>query len=74
MKGSDFIFDYVDLLHQKCHKIILNHNRSYIDCPDWMKNKKEEINHINKGDNKRFQYTATLALNHEETGENLKRI
>ena len=39
-----------------------------------MKNKKEEIHHINKGDNKRFQYTATLALNHEETGENLKRI
>lgn len=24
-KGSDFVFDYVDGLHYKCHKIILHH-------------------------------------------------
>ena len=29
VKGSDFIFDCVDLLHYKCHKINLNCGGSY---------------------------------------------
>ena len=29
-KGSDFVFDYVYLLHYKCHKINLNCNESYV--------------------------------------------
>ena len=33
MKGSDFVFDYVYLLHYKCHKINLNRCGSYIDFP-----------------------------------------
>ena len=33
MKGSDFIFDYVDLLHYKCHKTIPKRGVSYIDSP-----------------------------------------
>ena len=42
VKGSEFVFDYIQLLYCKCHKI--NHNRggSYIDSPDWIKNKKEQ--------------------------------
>ena len=42
----NFIFDYVDVLHYKCHKVKLNHGGSYIDSPDWMKNKKATINLI----------------------------
>ena len=34
MKGSDFVFDYVQLLYYKCHKINLNCDGSYIDSPD----------------------------------------
>ena len=34
MKGSDFVFDYVYLLHYKCHKINLNRDGSYIDFPE----------------------------------------
>ena len=30
MKGSDFIFHCINLLHYKCHKINPNHSRSYI--------------------------------------------
>ena len=33
MRGSDFIFDSVQLLHCKCHKIGQ-------DSPDWIKKKK----------------------------------
>ena len=39
MKGREFAFDYVHLLHYKCHKINPNRRRSYIDFPDWIKNK-----------------------------------
>ena len=63
MRGSDFIFDCVNLLRYKCHKIDLKGAGSYTSSPDWIKNKKAAINSIND-DNKSFQYTATVALNH----------
>ena len=40
MKGSEFVFDYVQLLYSKCHKINLNRDGLYIDSPYWIKNKK----------------------------------
>ena len=40
MKGSEFIYDWVDLLHSKCHKISLNCGGSYIGSPKWLTNKK----------------------------------
>ena len=40
MKGSELLFDYVHLLYYKYHKINLHHGGSYIDSPDWIKNKK----------------------------------
>ena len=39
-KGSEFVFDFVHLLYYKCHKINLSRGGSYIDSPDWIKNKK----------------------------------
>ena len=33
MRGTEFVFDYVQLLYYKCHKINLNHGGSYIDSP-----------------------------------------
>ena len=42
---------------------------SYIDSPDWIKNKNATINPSNKKDNKCFQYAVTVALNHEEIGK-----
>ena len=74
MKSSDFVFDYVQLLYHKCHKINLNRGGSYINSPDWIKNKKAAINSINKKDKKCFQYAVTVALNHEEIKEDLQRI
>ena len=46
--GSQFILDYVHLLYYKCNKINLNSGGSYIDSPDWIRNKKATINPINK--------------------------
>ena len=42
MKSSDFILDYIHLLHCKCHKINLSHGGSYIDSPDSIKIKKQQ--------------------------------
>ena len=39
MKGSELIFDYVQLLYYKCHKINLNcgdRDGTYIDSPEWI--------------------------------------
>ena len=44
MKGSHFIFDSVDALYYNLNKISLNRGESYIDSPEWLKNKKATIN------------------------------
>ena len=69
MKGSEFVFDSVDSLYYKLHKIGLKRGGSYIDSPEWLKNKKATINPKNK-DDKCFQYASAVALNHEQIGKN----
>ena len=44
MKGSEFIFDCADSLYYKLHKININRGESYIDSPEWLKNKKATVN------------------------------
>ena len=71
MKGSEFVFDYVQLLYYKCHKLNPNRGGSSTDSPDWIKIKKATINSINKKNNKCFQYAVTVTLNHEEIKKTL---
>ena len=73
MKGSEFVFAYIQLLYYKCHKINPNRGGSYIDFPDWIKNKKATINPINKKHNKYFQNAVTVALNYEEIKEKIHK-
>ena len=47
MRGSKFVFDYVQLLYYKCDKMRLNRSGSYIDSPYRIKRKKAMINPIN---------------------------
>ena len=74
MTRSEFVFDYVQLLYCKCHKLNPNHSGSYLDSPDHIKNKKATINAINKEDNKCAQYVVTVVLNNEKTKKDLQRI
>ena len=74
MKVGDFVVDYVLLLYYQCYKIYPSRGGSYIDSPDWIKNKNAAINPINKKDKKQFQCAVTVALNHEETGSHSKRV
>ena len=73
MKGSDFIFDSVQLLYCKCDIVNFKLGGSYIDSPDWIKKKKATMNPKNK-DNKCFQYAATVVLNYEEIKWNPERV
>ena len=61
-------------MYYKCRKINANRGGSYIDSPDWIKNKKATINPINKKDNKRFPYAIAVTLNHDEIKKDLQRI
>ena len=64
VKGSEFVFDSIDLLYYKLHKISLNRGGSYIDSTEWLKNKTATINPKNN-DGKYFQFAITEALNDE---------
>ena len=61
MRGSDFIFDSVQLIYFKWNKVNFKWC-SYNDSPRWLKNKKSAINPKNE-DGKYAQYAATVALN-----------
>ena len=74
MRGSSFTFERVDLLNYHLHKISLNRGGSYIDSPEWLKNKGVTINPKNKNDDECFKYALIVALNHEEFGSNRQRI
>ena len=65
MRGSEFIFDIVDLLYYNLNKISLSRGGSYIDSAKWIKNKKATISPKNN-DEKCFQYALTVALNYEQ--------
>ena len=73
MRETEFVFDSVDSLHYKPHKISLNRGGSYIDSPKWLKNKNATTNPKNN-DDKCFQYATTIALNHEQTKIHSDRI
>ena len=73
MKGSEFEFDGVNLLYYDFNKKRLNRVGSYIDSPEWIKNKKSTINPKNN-DYKCFQYAVTVALNRDKINKHLQRV
>ena len=73
MKGSDFIFDSIDILHYNLNKISLNRGGSYTDSPKWLKNKKSTINPKNN-DHKCFRCALTVTLNYQSIKKNPERI
>ena len=76
-RGSGSIFDSVDLLHYYLLKTsLIRKGASYIDSPEWLKNKKATINP--KNNDNCFQYALTAAVifenikSHPERVSNLK--
>ena len=73
MKGSDFEFDGISFFYYDFNKTNINRDGSYIDSPQWLKNKKSTIN-PKSNDGKSFQYAVTLALNLNSIDNHPERI
>ena len=73
MKGSDFELDGVNFFYYHFNETRINRGGSYIDSPQWLKNKKSTINSKNN-DDKRFQYAVTLSLNLNSIDNHPERI
>ena len=73
MRRSDFIFNPVQLLYYKCHKINFRCGGSSADFPDWMKKERARINLKNKCD-EGFQYAIMIALNYREIESHPERL
>ena len=73
MRGSEFVYDSVDVLYYNLNKVSLSRGGSYIDSPKWLKNKKAAIN-PKTNDDKSFQYALTVALNYEQIKDHPGRI
>ena len=74
MRGSNFVFDSVDLSYYHLQKTSLKRTgSSYIDSPEWLKNKKTTINTKNNDDNC-FQYALTAALNYQNIKSHPERV
>ena len=50
MRGSEFVYDSLDVLYYNLNKVSLNRGGSYIGSLKWLKNKKAAINPQNKED------------------------
>ena len=73
MRGSEFVFDYVESLNYIFHKVGLKRSGSYIETPDWIKKKKATIN-VKNDDDKCFQYSMTVGLNYDEIEKHHQRV
>ena len=73
MRWSKFVPESIDLLYYHLQKVDLKRSGSYIDSPEYLKNKKATIN-LKSNDGNCFQYTLTAALNHQNIANNPQRI
>ena len=73
MKGSSYIFERFDLLEYNLHKISLNRGSSYIESPQWLKNKKSTKKPKNTKDNNYFQYAIIAGLNYQNIDRSPER-
>ena len=70
---SVFVFKSVDLPSYHIPKTSLKRGKSYMKSPEWIINKRATINPKNK-DNECFQYSITVALNHQNIENHPERI
>ena len=73
MKRSDFVCDSIDLSYYHLHKTSLRRGRSYIESPEWLRNKRAAINPKNDDDNC-FQCALTVARDYDKIESHPERI
>ena len=66
IKGSDFVFESVELIDYKLHRMRLRRGGSNVKSPEWLANKKPTINPKNKNDDECLRWSTISALNYNE--------
>ena len=66
IKGSDFVFESVDLMDYKLHRVRLNRGGSYIKSPEWLLHKGATINPKNENDDECLQWSTSSTLNYNK--------
>ena len=66
IKRSNFVFESVDLLHYKLHRVRLKRGGSYIKSPKWLENKKATINPKNENDDECLGWSIISTLNYND--------
>ena len=62
IKGSDFVFESIDLLDYKLHRVHLRRDGSYIKSPKWLLHKGATINPKNEDDDECLRWSIISAL------------
>ena len=66
IKGSDFVFESVNLLDFKLHRVRLRRGGSYIKSPESLLHKGATINPKNENDDECLRWSIISALNYSE--------
>ena len=64
IKRSDFVFESVDLMDYKLHRVRLNRGGSYIKSPKWLE--KTTINLKNENDDECLRWSMISALSYND--------
>ena len=70
IKGNDIVFESVELMDYKLHKVRLTRGGSYIESSERIVNNRGTINPKNENDDKCLQYSITSALNYNKITKN----
>ena len=74
-KGSEFIFESVELMDYKLHRVRLRRGGLYIKSPEWLLHNGATVNPKNKNDDECLQWLTISALNYNEiTKKELENI
>ena len=66
ISGSEFIFESVEVMNYKLHRVRLRRGRSYTKSPKWLLHKGATINPKNENDDEWLQWSTISALNYSE--------
>ena len=66
IKGSNFVFESVDTMDYKLHRVRLRRGGSYVKSPEWLANKKATINPKKENVDECLRWSTICALNYNE--------
>ena len=66
IKGSDIVFESVDLMDYKLHRVRLKRGASYIKSTEWLENINAVTNPKNKNDDECLPWSINCALNYND--------